>query len=570
MSSNRVVPSIFRIDTEACPNRDCSETIDFTLQCGHIVHLKCLGKYMIQEHDCEYKCQVCQSPLNELSIYWDILRKYKMNETEIFYKNLSNTTVMAGLAKYLMETKEAPLEQFLTRTHKIYDDLKVLFPVERKIYEKALLTGDGRIVSFLKSVRWVSKIPLPELSYKFAWENDWMELITDLYEIYVFYGTLSLRKSPINVASYTGNYELMDRLIAHGANIDFWNLDTSPLYCACISKKYCNTEEKIKFIDKYWENFKGKIKGEYGKGNDEEDVFKYAIQNNDIKLAIFLISKNVKPGSYSLRNAISNGNLEMIKIISQNNRSEIRSDSLNQACENEVIEYFLTEHEFDPSYLTRKNEQLIYENNIKIVKVFFNLGFTFNKALFIRTLREGLFDMAKLLIYYGVKRENVEIFTEFDFVSIRNASEERIIEIVGYFLSLEADINAVDWRNNTALSKLCNDDENLPIIKVLVKYGAIFNPDEMVCNPLLVTSASACTNIFKFLISNGADPTVSDEYGKNCYYYALECQNLEMIKLTMPFHDIYSDDNVVLMPECIAEKLDDYLTELGVNIKYDI
>ena len=44
----------------------------------------------------------------------------------------------------------------------------------------------------------------------------------------------------------------------------------------------------------------------------------------------------------------------------------------------------------------------------------------------------------------------------------------------------------------------------------------------------------------------------------------------EMIKLTMPFHDIYSDDNVVLMPECIAEKLIDYLTELGVNIKYDI
>ena len=214
---------------------------------------------MIQEHDCEYKCQVCQSPSKWM---WACIGIFYVNtrwtKLKYFTRIFPNTTVMAGLAKYLMETKEAPLELFLTRTHIIYDDLKALFPVERKIYENALLTGDGRIIDFLKSVRWfLKRMHLPWSFFNFAWQNDWMELITDLYEIKVFTGT---SKSPMALLHIRGNYELMDRLIAHGANIDFWNLNTSPLYCACISKKYDNTEERSNLLDKYWENLKVKLK----------------------------------------------------------------------------------------------------------------------------------------------------------------------------------------------------------------------------------------------------------------------------------------------------------------------
>lgn len=569
MSSNRVVPSIFRIDSEVCPFWDCSETIDFTLQCGHKVHLRCLGRYnKIQGRNYAHKCQVCQSPLNELSTYWDILRKYNMNETEIFYKNLSKTTVMARLAKYLMETKEAPLEQFLIRTYSIHNDLKALFPVEREIYENALLTGDGRIINFLKSVKWLAtRSRLPERYFKFAWENDWMELITDLYEIHVFPGTFNLEKSPMNVASYTGNYELMDRLIAHGANIDFWNLDTSPLFCACISDEYDNTDEKIKFIDKYWGILKGKLKGYYGFDNGEENVFKYAIEKNDIKLTRFLIEKDVKTGINSLQHAISNGSLEMIKIIHKSSSQNFDQNALNQVCEKksiDVIEYMFTEEKFSNFYLSCKMKDLSYENNLEIVEVFLNLGVPYEEIPFRNILKNGLFDMAKLLIYHGVKRYNKEMIAEFNFESIRNESEERINEIIGYFLSLEADINATDTCGHTALSKLCNNDKNLPVIKILVQYGAIVNTDpemaishQLLYCPLLIACANECTNIFKFLLRNGAEP-------RNCYYYALECQNLEMIKLTLPFHYTYGDDNRIYMPKSIANKLKDYLTELGI------
>lgn len=137
------------ISSNCCPYCNESKPCDFTMECGHPVHLSCLGKRFIDEQKSEHKCFVCESSLNDLSPYWDILRESGMNKSEEFYLNLSGNTVLSGLAKYLMDNMTCPLERFLERTYSMYNNIETLFPNMNAVFENALTTGDRRIVQFL-------------------------------------------------------------------------------------------------------------------------------------------------------------------------------------------------------------------------------------------------------------------------------------------------------------------------------------------------------------------------------------------------------------------------------------
>ena len=71
---------------------------------------------------------------NDLSPFLDIIREASMNETENFYLNLSGTSVISGLVKYLMETEGEPLEKFLKRIGESYRLFKILLSVSREIF----------------------------------------------------------------------------------------------------------------------------------------------------------------------------------------------------------------------------------------------------------------------------------------------------------------------------------------------------------------------------------------------------------------------------------------------------
>lgn len=81
-----------------------------------------------------------EANINDLSPFLDIIREAGMNETENFYLNLSGTSVISGLVKYLMDTEGSPLEKFLKRIEESYGLFKILLSVSR---EKFLLSIGG-------------------------------------------------------------------------------------------------------------------------------------------------------------------------------------------------------------------------------------------------------------------------------------------------------------------------------------------------------------------------------------------------------------------------------------------
>ena len=158
----------------------------FKLDCGVKVHFRCLVKKIeiASKSEKDYKRPNCNKPISKLTPYWDILREHGMNETDIFYMNLSRNTVMNGLARYLMETEGAPLEQILRRTYAVYRNTDALFPDSRETYQYALMTGDRRVVKLLKQIYGFgrSSIKLSNSLFDYAWSQDWLELINDLSE----------------------------------------------------------------------------------------------------------------------------------------------------------------------------------------------------------------------------------------------------------------------------------------------------------------------------------------------------------------------------------------------------
>ena len=90
-------------------------------------------------------------------------------------------------------------------------------------------------------------------------------------------------------------------------------------------------------------------------------------------------------------------------------------------------------------------------------------------------LRDGHFEMAKLLIDYGLDSGAIKLIANFNFKYFRNESEEKIDEVIEYLFSRDGDINAKDEYDVTALSRLCHEDDNLPIIERLIRFGAQIN-----------------------------------------------------------------------------------------------
>ena len=455
------------INSNVCPYCRRLERCDFTLDCGQRVHLKCFGeilkgddtKYRFYIND--YKCWYCKRNINNLSAYWDIFCNARMNESENFYLKISGTSVMGGLAKYLLDNEEYPLERFLERTYLMHENFNFMFSTDREICQYALVTGERRVIKYIKHRYHRLKMALPDDLFDDAWNNDWMEMLNDLSELDVYRQTYNVDKVPIMLAAKMGDYELMNRLIASEANIVLSRKGVSPLAHACMSNEFENTDEKIKFIDKYW----GKIMRTkiYNFIEEKDSPFIYAFEKNDKKLLEYLLYKGLKPTEYSIDYVILNGNLDLIKTVHLSSRSGFKSSHLDQVCEkksDEIFEYLLTDRNLGSECKTAKLYNLITQNNLHLAELFLKCNIEPDRYLFVKTLRDGFFEMAKLLIEYDVERPNVNYFSEFNFETIRNSSEERITEIIAYFLYLGFEINSTDSTGRTLLSRLCENDLN--------------------------------------------------------------------------------------------------------------
>ena len=531
----------------------CKYSVIFSLKldCGVKVHFECLAKILASNSEREYTCPNCNKPISKLTPYWDILREHGMNETEIFYMKLSKNTVMNGLARYLIETEGAPLEQVLTRAYLVYKNTDALFPDSRETYKYALMTGDRRIVKLLKRIYGINRIHIKLSNSLFdeAWDKDWLELINDLYERGVTPEIYEEDKDPIMLAAKTGDYELMDRLVTDGADLTHSHENGTPLGQACISYEFKSTEEKIRFIDKYWGDIMGEDIKKFYDYYERTCPFKNAIKMNDIDLVKYLVKKGVKTSYDALEFAINyeNVNVEMVKIVDEGCERHLYMIHLEQACRKrsfDLIVYILNSDKFFEFFKTRMLHELIQQNHLTLVKIFLECNVLPDKTMVEEVVQNGHFHMIKLFIDYGVMPTNIEnLFLKFNFEAIRVFNQNTIAEILEYFVYIGANIDASDYNGYTALSRLCKHESNLPIIEVFVQLGANIQADTKRENyieacPLLVAAGNGCPNILRFLIKNGADPYVVDSRHRTCYDCALfQSLHKETIKFTLPFFD---------------------------------
>ena len=458
--------------------RSNAEEEHLTTDCGHHVHKWCLGRFLIDANAYKVKqiCQTCKAYISVLFPYADILREAGMSDSEEFYLRISGTSVLSGLVKYLMETEGDTLEKVLERTNSIFDDdISWLLPNEFDIFKLALLNeNNGRIVKFLRLKNLEYECEISDDFFEKAWQNDRMELINDINEIGVYPLNYKPEKVPIIFAAKTGNYELMNRLLDAGADKEKQYKELSPLTAVCQSDDFVDSEEKIKFINHFW---KRPIFLMYDESTINNSPFLTAVHKNDTKLVDYLmqtcyIRDNEEEDVDLIADVIKSGNIEIMKA-SYKNCLEIKNFS---------------------GFLGR----LLNKNSLKVA------------------LGNGLFEMSKLLIEFGVDPRAWNLISEFDFSKIQMDDSERIDEILEYFLTLQPNINA---KVGHAFNTLCKNDNNLPIIEKLIHLGA-----EIYSDLLLVASSNGSINILKYLFRQGAHPTKN-----NFYLNVLKCGNLEAI-----------------------------------------
>ena len=506
---------------KGCQYCNKREGRDLALKCGHQVHLACLIKYLKMGLVIYYRCRVCKLRISDLSPYMDILLDAGMNLTDDYYLNLSGTTVMEGLAKYLLKTEGSLLEKVMERTYLIHGGLNNLFPDSRQIFEYSLVTGDRRILKFLQ----LNKIRLHwgctflNSFYETAWDNDWLELINDLYELNVYPETYKIELDPVMFASKTGNYKVMDRMIVSGVDIMRKNRNFDPFITACYSDEFTDSYEKIQFIDKYWCN-------SIGIGNRENSfiysgylVFKDALAKNETILFRYLLQKGFKlkteSAEFVFMKAIDLNRLEFVKIICENWEIRIKAVHQMKACNSvEIIDYLLRNENVSLDTKIQALESFVEKNRIDLVEIYLKYGILARVYSLRYALRDGHFEMTKLLIDYGLDSGAIKLIANFNFFYVRNESEEKIDEVIEYLLSRGGDINAKDEYGETALSRLCHNDDYLPIIKKFIRFGAQINFEPRKYSgfdcPLLVAAKFGCSKILKLLIENGADTTVVD------------------------------------------------------------
>ena len=531
----------------------------FTIGCGHKFHLECMAQYIFRRNSDNEKCPICGKQISKLSLFQDIVRNAGMNESGEFYSKISNWewSEIVGLGVYILENEGSPLEAILERTFLIFKGLKRMFPRDEKILEHALKTGDRRIISFMKAKQLSfnsDRLVTEHFLYE-AWRKDLLELINDLVEIYNV-STSNIGLYPTLVAARTGNYEMMTRLVASGANIHIKLQGLRPITMVCQSDEIESTDEKIKFIEHFW---KEGLRENYYKFDKKDSPFVSAIKKNDLKLVDFLLKYHVKTSEELIDISIECENLEMTKFLHEVGGINLNENHLKMACDKnlvEIVEYILIE----------KIVPQFHENTID--------------GCVLAAAGKGQFEIIKLLIDYGINKKRSNLIVDFDFTTIKEDIENKFTEILDYFLNLGADIDAKKFRRGTVLSKLCINDDYLPIIKKIVQYGANVDlkdpePDDYDNYPILNACQYGCPEIFKFLINNGADSSVLDTDQMNCFLCALESENLEMIKIAFPFCNKnwtglrgYNAFNLIsaFKSESDAIEIFDYLVEMGVKM----
>jgi len=210
----------------------------------------------------------------------------------------------------------------------------------------------------------------------------------------------------------------------------------------------------------------------------------------------------------------------LLKLGCNPNECNVRNRTiLHSACERDyfLIAKLLVQYKADINCIDKKGETPIY-----------------------LTARKGITKISKLLLDFNETKQicNINIDTkDQNFTPLIVACEHNNIEIAKLLLSydkLKVDINAKDWKGNTALIKASGSGNN-DIVKLLLQYNADINAKNKWGQSALIVAIQTKNNkVIKTLLGDkqGINLWENDNRGNNIFYYInkylLRQGNMEM------------------------------------------
>ena len=95
-----------------------------------------------------------------------------------------------------------------------------------------------------------------------------------------------------------------------------------------------------------------------------------------------------------------------------------------------------------------------------------------------------------------------------------------------------ADVTVINSLDETALYMCAPYEERLELTRLCIEHGAEINiKDDVGRTPLMMAACNNCAATVEFLLSNGADPTLRDEEGKDARALAKQEKAKEVLKI---------------------------------------
>jgi ankyrin repeat protein len=198
-------------------------------------------------------------------------------------------------------------------------------------------------------------------------------------------------------------------------------------------------------------------------------------------------------------------------------------------------------------------------------------GYSYTEESFVRAVRSGDLEVAKLYLDAGMKADSGEASDPYRGTSRRTvlhvAAESGQPEIAKLLIDNGANVNARDNRGRQPLlsASLAGSKE---IVELLVSHGAEINPTEKEppSTPLLTAIGRGHYEVAKYLISKGADVLVISQSGYTALHAASASGNPQVVELVISSNiDVNAKAKDGVTPLRLAAQAND-ITDIAASL----
>ncbi|XP_048249106.1 serine/threonine-protein phosphatase 6 regulatory ankyrin repeat subunit C-like [Haliotis rufescens] len=143
----------------------------------------------------------------------------------------------------------------------------------------------------------------------------------------------------------------------------------------------------------------------------------------------------------------------------------------------------------------------------------------------------------KPLVEYLLPKTDINIRGEMGWTPVMNAVLIGKKEVFDFLVSQGADITLTDDNNNNILHLAC-EVGNKPLVEYLLPMTDINIRGEMGWTPVMTAALIGKKEVFDFLVSEGADITLTDDNNNNILHMACEGGNKSLVEYLLPMFDV--------------------------------